>query len=82
MTPGGEPFLTTGGFFSIMYVYRTSRRCHIPNIKALGLVVSEKIFKSFPTYSMLKPLTHGAGPFLTPGGDFFSTIYVEDGENL
>ena len=41
LTPGAGPFLTPGGFFQ-QYIYMTSRCCHMPNIKALGLVVSEK----------------------------------------
>jgi hypothetical protein len=52
LTPGAGPFLTPGGFFQ-QYMWRTSRCCNTQNMKALGLVVSEKkIFKSFPIYSM------------------------------
>ena len=68
LTPGAGPFLTPGGFFQ-QHMWRTSRCCHIPNMKALGRVVSEKkIFLSFPIYFNVKLLTPGAGPLLTPGG--------------
>ena len=70
LTPGAGPFLTPGGYFQ-QYMWRTSRCCNTQNMKALGLVVSEKkIFKSFPIYFNVKLLTPGAGPFLTPGGFF------------
>ena len=68
LTPGAGSFLTPGGLFQ-QHLWRTSRCCPIPNMKALGHVVSEKkIFKSFPIYFNVKLLTPGAGPFLTPGG--------------
>ena len=70
LTPGPGPFLTPGGFFQ-QYMWRTSRCCHIPNMKALVLMVLEKkIFKTFPIYFNVKLLTPGAGSFLTPGGFF------------
>ena len=70
LTPGAGPFLTPGGLFQ-QYMWRTSRCCNTQNMKALGLVVSEKkIFKSFTIYFNVKLLTPGAGPFLTPGGFF------------
>ena len=39
------------------------------NMKALGLVVSEKkiFFYVFPIVSLWELMTPGAGPFLTPG---------------
>ena len=70
LTPGAGPFLTPGGFFQ-QHMWGTSRCCHIPNMKALGRVVSEKkIFKSFPIYFNVKHLTPGASLLLTPGGFF------------
>ena len=70
LTPGAGPFLTPGGFFQ-QHMWRTSRCCHIPNMKALRCVVSEKkILTSFPIYFNVKLLTPGAGPFSTPGGFF------------
>ena len=68
LTPGAGPFLTPWGFFQ-QYMWTTSRCWNIQNMKALGLVVSEKIFK-FPYIFQCKKLTPGAGPFLTPGGFF------------
>ena len=68
LTPGVGPFLTPGRLFQ-QHVWRTSRYCHIPNMKALGFAVSEKkIFKVSLYISMLKLLTPGAGPILTPRG--------------
>ena len=50
----------------------------MPNIKALGLVVSEKkIFKSFPIYLNIKTFDPWGGAVFDPMG-IFSTIYVED----
>ena len=70
LTPGAGPFLTPGVLFQ-QQMKRTSRCCNTQNMKALGLVVSEKkIFKSLPIYFYVKLLTPGAGPFLTPGGFF------------
>ena len=69
LTPGAGTFLSPGGFFQ-QHMWRTSRCCHLPNMKALRHVVSEKIFKSFPIYFNVKLLAPGAGPFLTPGGFF------------
>ena len=40
----------------------------MPNTKALGPVVSDKIFFMFSLYKSIKKLvTPGAGPFLAPG---------------
>ena len=47
--------------------YAWHRTCYIPNIKALGLVVSDKkIFSHFPIKAYVKHVTPGAGPFLAP----------------
>ena len=78
LTPGAGPFLTPGGLFQ-QYMWRTSRCCKTQNMKALGLVVSEKIFKSFPTYSNVKLLTPWAGPFLTPRGFFQQYMWRTSG---
>ena len=43
MTPGAGPFLTPGAWLT-GFVKRTTTHCYIQNMKALGLVVSEKIF--------------------------------------
>ena len=42
--------------------------CYIPNIKALGLVVSDKkIFSCFPIISLCNTCDPRVGPFLAPG---------------
>ena len=47
VTPGAGPVLTPGASFE-QTCWRSTRRCHIPNIKAICLQVSEeKIFKVF-----------------------------------
>ena len=67
MTPGAGPFLASGLLFEQTW-QRSTRWCYIPNIKALGLVVSDKkIFSHFPYISYVKHLTPGAEPFLAPG---------------
>ena len=50
----------------------------MPNIKALGLVVSQKkIFKSFPIYFNVKTVGPWGGAIFDPRG-IVSTIYVDD----
>ena len=50
----------------------------MPNIKALGLIVSEKkIFKSFTIYFNVKTFDPRGGAIFDPSG-ILSTIYVED----
>ena len=61
MTPGAGPFLTPGAWLA-GFIKRTTTHCYIQNIKALGLVVSEK--KIFLCFSHDAP---GAGPVWTPG---------------
>jgi len=62
VTPGAGSILTPGALFEQLW-WRTSRWCYIPNIKALGLVVSDKkifencILKNYfltpwPTYAI------------------------------
>ena len=47
-TPGAWPNLTPGAWLA-QFMQRTISHCHIPNIKAVGPVVSEKkIFYFFP----------------------------------
>ena len=41
MTPGAGPFLTPGAWLA-EFIKRTTTHCYIQNMKALGLVVSEK----------------------------------------
>ena len=49
MTPGAGPFLTPGAWLA-GFIKRTTTYCYIQNMKALGLVVSEKkiFFMFFP----------------------------------
>ena len=61
MTPGVGPFLTPGAWLA-GFIKRTTTYCYIQNMKALGLVVSEK--KIFLCFSHDAP---GAGPVWTPG---------------
>ena len=47
MTPGAGPFLTPGAWLT-GFIKRTTTHCYIQNIKAMGLLVSEKkIFLCF-----------------------------------
>ena len=58
MTPGAGPFLTPGAW-SAGFIKRTTTHGYIQNMKALGLVVSEKkIF--FYVFPMTPP---GRGPY-------------------
>ena len=61
MTPGAGPFLTPGARLA-GFIQRTTKHCFIQNMKALGLVVSEK--KIFLCFSHDAP---GMGPVWTPG---------------
>ena len=55
------------GINGTIYVEDISH-CYIPNIKAVGLVVSEKkIFLVFPIVGLWRLSTPGAWPNLTPG---------------
>ena len=52
MTPGAGSFLTPGAWLA-GFIKRTTTHCYIQNMKALGLVVSEKkiflnVFNVFP----------------------------------
>ena len=77
LTPGAGPFLTPGGFLQ-QYMWTTSRCWNIQNMKALGLLVSEKkIFKSFPIYFNVKTFDPWGGAIFDPRG-ILSTIYVKD----
>ena len=60
MTPWVGPFLTPGAWLA-GFIKRTTILCYIQNMKALGLVVSEKNFLCF-SYDAL-----GAWPVWTPG---------------
>ena len=44
--PGAGPFLTPGAWLAV-FIKRTTIHCYIQNMKALGLVVSERYFFMF-----------------------------------
>ena len=69
MTPGVGPFLTPGASLA-GFIKRTTIHCYTQNMKALGLVVSEKIFLCF---SHDNP---GVGPVWTPGARLAG--FIED----
>ena len=65
--PGAVPVWTPGARLAGI-IKRTNIHWFTQNMKALGLVVSEKIFfYVFPIVSLWDIMTLGAGPFLTPG---------------
>ena len=65
------PVWTPGAWlagFIAEFIKRTTIHCYTQNMKALGLVVSEKIFYVFPmTSPPPPPPPPGAGPVWTPG---------------
>ena len=67
INPRGVAKFDPRGMNGIIYV-EAIRHCYIPNIKAVGLVVSEKkIFLVFPIVSLWRLSTPRAWPNLTPG---------------
>ena len=50
------------------YLILSILHCYTQNMKALGLLVSEKSFYVFLIVSLWELMTPGAGPFLTPRG--------------
>ena len=73
--PGAGPVWTPGAPLA-GFIKRTIIHCFTQNMKARGLVVSEKkiFFYVFPIVSLWEIMTHGAGPFLTPGAQFAGFI--------
>ena len=57
----------TPGAWLAGFINRNTIHCYTQNMKALGLVILEKIFYVFPIVSLWKLMTPGMGPFLTPG---------------
>ena len=59
-------------------IKRTTKHCYTQNMKALGLVVSEKkiffIFSPLPIVSLWELITPGAGPVWTPGAQLAGFI--------
>ena len=64
--PGAGPVWTPGARLA-GFIKKTTILCYIQNLKALGLVVSEKIFYVFPIVSLWELMTPGVGTFLTQG---------------
>ena len=68
MTPPGQGLYGPQGALLAGFINRTTIHCYIQNMKALGIVVSEKkIFYVFPNVSLWELISPGVGPFLTPG---------------
>ena len=63
MTPGAWPTWTQGARLA-GFMKGTTKRCYILNIKALGLVVSEK--KIFSYFSHYKPMLDNDAPGAWP----------------
>ena len=61
MTPWTGPFLTPGAWLA-GFIKKTTTHCYIENMKALGLLVSEKKVFFYVSYDAT-----GAGPIWTPG---------------
>ena len=65
--PGAWPILTLGAWLA-GFIKRVTKHCFTQNMKALGLMVSEKkIFYVFPIACLWEIMTPGAWPILTPG---------------
>ena len=61
--PGAWPILTPGAWLA-GFIKRVTKHCFTQNIKALGLIVSEKkIFYVFPIVSLWAIMTLGHGQF-------------------
>ena len=76
-TPGAWPNLTPGAWLA-QFMYRTISHCHIPNIKAVGPVVSEnKIFYFFSHSKSMETINPRGVAKFDPRG-MNGIIYVED----
>ena len=75
MTPGAGPFLTPGARLA-GFIKRNTIYCYKQNMKALGLVVSEKIFVCF-THDTPPPPPPQGGACMNPRGTV-GRIYKED----
>ena len=71
MTPGAGSFLTPGPWLA-GFIKRTTKHCYTQNMKALGLVVSEK--EDFFIFSQRRPQ---GGARMDPRGTV-GRIYEED----
>ena len=73
MTPGAGSFLTPGTWLA-GFIKRTTKHCYTQNMKALGLVVSEKKIFFFYIFSQRRPW---GGARMNPRGTV-GRIYEED----
>ena len=64
--PGAWPIWTPGSRLAEI-IKGLTKHCFTRNLKALGLMVSEKIFYVFPIIILWRPMTPGAWPTWTPG---------------
>ena len=66
--PWEWPILTPGSLLAGI-IKEFTKHCFTQNIKALGLMVSEKkiFLRFFPIISLWRPMTTGAWPTWTPG---------------
>ena len=62
MTPEAGSFLAPGAKLEQL------GRCYVPNIKAIGLQVSDKEIFSYLYISLCKTCNPRSGPFLAQGG--------------
>ena len=74
--PMGVAKFDPRGMAGTIYV-KDHWHCHIPNIKAVGPVISEKIFYFFPIVRLWRLSTPRAVAKFDPRG-MNGTIYVED----
>ena len=79
MTPWVEPFLPQG--HDLQDLYKAPHKCCIPNIEALGQVVSEKIFSCISIISQWQIMTPPGRACFDPRG-MVGRIYKEDHDTL
>ena len=79
--PGAWPVWTPGAWLA-GFIKRTFLHCYTQNMKALGLIVSEKkIFYVFPIVSLWELMTHRGRAIFDPRG-MVGRIYKEDDYTL
>ena len=71
MTPGAGPFFTPGAWLA-GFIKRMTTHCYTQNMKALGLVISER-----KIFFYVFPMTPRGGACMDPRGTF-GRIYKED----
>ena len=75
VAPGVRPIWTPGSWLAGI-IKGLTKHCFTQNIKALGLMVSEKkiFLRFFPFISLWRPMTPGAWPTWTPGASLAGFI--------